>query len=127
MVLGCNITFADAALLLLLATANGILYAVPVEGAKQQGARVEVANAATGEKHSYPLHEDNRLQLQGRYGDSTIEFENGKVRFATAPCRRKICMNAGWMNIYGQWAACLENGISIRVLGDKIDYDSISY
>ncbi len=127
MVLGCNITIGDVALLLLLATANGFLYAVPMEKIKGQGARVEVANAATGEKHSYPLHGNNSLQVQGRYGDSTIEFEDGRVRFAAAPCRKKICMNAGWMNIYGQWAACLENGISIRILGDKTDYDSISY
>ena len=36
---------------------------------------------------------------------------------------------AGWLQFAGQWAACLENGISLQVRGrdTTAHYDGISY
>ena len=122
-----HITAADAVLLLLLASVNGALYALPAKQAGHAGSMVELSNATTAEKVSYPLSVDQTLQAQGRSGPITVEIRDQQVRFAEAPCSKKICIHAGWLRHAGQWAACLEGGVSLQVLGIGKRHDSISY
>lgn len=122
-----RLTAADAALLLLLATMNGALYALPARQAGHAGDMVELGNAATGERFSHPLSADQVLQVQGRNGPITVEIRDRQARFAAAPCPRKLCVHSGWLRQAGQWAACLDGGVSLLVLGTGRRHDSVSY
>ena len=124
-----SITISDVVLLLLLLTINVMLYALAAKHIGGQGNVIEISNVATGEKNIYPLEKDQLLQVQGSRGQLSIEVKDSKARFRNAPCSKKICIHAGWLQLAGQWAACLENGISLQVRGrdTTAHYDGISY
>jgi hypothetical protein len=53
-----------------------------------------------------------------------VEVQNGKIRFAQAGCRDKLCVNAGWLTQNGDTAACLPSRIVITVTGGAQKADS---
>lgn len=56
-----------------------------------------------------------------------IQVENGKIRFASAVCRDKLCVNSGWLTKNGQTAACLPERIVISVSGSESSPDALTY
>ena len=56
-----------------------------------------------------------------------IEVENGKIRFASAVCRDKLCVKSGWLDRNGQTAACLPERIVISIKGGGSAPDMLTY
>ena len=76
---------------------------------------------------TYSLNQKITKIINGAKGDTTIIIDNGKVRFASAPCAKKYCIHQGWINKANQIIICIPNEISISILGGKKNYDSINY
>lgn len=46
-------------------------------------------------------------------------FEDGSIRFEESDCPHKLCIRAGKLNKPGQFAACLPNGIVLKIVPVK--------
>ncbi|MEW6353387.1 MAG: NusG domain II-containing protein [Pseudomonadota bacterium] len=93
------------------------------------GARGEQARILVGGKPFavISLAHDQRLSVPGTLGESTLEIHDGKIRFADSPCRGKQCVHSGWLELSGEFTACLPNRISVQVLGREPRFDSINF
>ena len=76
---------------------------------------------------TYSLNQKVTKIINGVKGETKIIIDNGKVRFASAPCTKKYCIHQGWINKANQIIICIPNKISISILGAKRNYDSINY
>lgn len=56
-----------------------------------------------------------------------ITVENGRIRFSSAVCRDKLCVNSGWLDKNGQTAACLPERIVICIKGSDAAPDMLTY
>jgi hypothetical protein len=74
-----------------------------------------------------PLGQDGRWHVQGAIGESMIETQAGRVRFAAAPCSHRRCLAAGWLSRAGQSATCLPNRVHLEVDGRDARFDSYNY
>lgn len=72
------------------------------------------------------LFKDQHVQIKGPLGISEIEIHDGRARFVSSPCTAQYCVRAGWLKNGGEIAACLPNGVSLRVVGDK-QFDTINF
>lgn len=108
-------TYGDYSVVGLLAALTGLLFAWQW-GHNEPGSSVHihVGDAAWGH---FPLQDNRNIQVPGILGDSTLEIDNGKVRFLTSPCRNKVCLHSGWQSQSGHATACLPNRISIVIHG----------
>ena len=61
------------------------------------------ANAGT---FSIPQNEDVVFQIT----------EDGQITFIESSCPDKICINTGLLQTVGQYAACLPNGIMVKIV-----------
>jgi hypothetical protein len=119
------VTRADWVLAVLALVLLAILYSVFWHRGAQ-GEQVEIW--AAGQKPMMlPLNRDRLVHVHGALGDSVIEIRNGKARFHSSPCSTKICIHAGWQSRGGETAACLPNRVSIEIIGDRPEYDSINF
>lgn len=57
------------------------------------------------------------LPVVGPLGVSQIEIGSKGARVISAPCVHKICMRQGWMQRAGDVAACVPNGLVLRIAG----------
>ena len=73
------------------------------------------------------LYQSQQLEIEGNLGVSVLQIENGKIRFIESPCDNKLCIHQGWINVGGESAICLPNGISVHVLSPDPRYDSINF
>lgn len=73
------------------------------------------------------LHVPQRVQVPGPLGLTEIEIAQGVVRVAHDPGPRQLCVNQGWLSRAGQVALCLPNRVSIEVLGQDWQHDSLAY
>jgi len=77
------------------------------------------------------LHKNRQISIDGALGKSTLQIENGKIRFIDSPCTTKMCIQKGWHNHSGDFNACLPNGISFEIIStaknDKPQFDSINF
>lgn len=73
------------------------------------------------------LDQDATITVAGRIGESVIEVAGGRARFVTAPCRNRVCIATGWLAGGDDFAACVPNGISLRLAVDGLRYDSINH
>ena len=76
---------------------------------------------------TYDLDQTRELQIKGPAGISTININQGKVRFKQSPCRNQYCVHQGWLSHAGQVAICIPNQISLQLLGKQSSYDSLNY
>lgn len=49
---------------------------------------------------------------------------DGKISFHESDCPDKVCINAGKLSVPGHFAACLPNGVIMRIMGEKKDKDA---
>lgn len=55
-----------------------------------------------------------------------IRLENGRACFLYSDCPDKICINTGWLEKNGDYAACLPNGIAICIMdGERAEVDAV--
>jgi hypothetical protein len=51
-----------------------------------------------------------------------FEVKNGAIAFISSDCPDKICVHTGFIKHGGQFAACLPNGVVLRIMGaDGVD------
>lgn len=72
------------------------------------------------------LDHTEHLALRCRIGISGIDIEPGRVRFSEAPCSNRVCLQAGWLSRSGDTAACLPNGVSLRLGGRAAAVDAVA-
>lgn len=90
------------------------------------GTRVEIRSVAQ-DTLTLDLTVDTEVRVRGRLGDSVITVADGRVRFTGAPCRNRVCLASGWLRAADDFAACVPNGVTVRVTGPAARYDSIHY
>ena len=75
---------------------------------------VELAGAAPA---THVLSNYGVLPVTGALGMSEIEIGPKGARVVSAPCVHKICMRQGWLQRAGDVAACVPNGLVLRIAG----------
>ncbi len=78
-------------------------------------------------KASIDLYENRIFKIRGKLGESELQVEDGKIRFLTSPCDGKQCIYQGWISQSGEIAACVPNGISVRILGPDPRFDTMNF
>ena len=73
------------------------------------------------------LTNNQELTIQGALGPSIIKVENGRVRFSASPCNNKQCIHSGWLQLGGEFTACLPNRVSLLVKGLDNRFDTINF
>ncbi|MDX1916025.1 MAG: NusG domain II-containing protein [Methylophilus sp.] len=86
--------------------------------------RIRLGNQVYGE---YSLKQNKALTIQGKMGTTLIEIQQGKVRFKQSPCNNQYCVHQGWLHHAGQAAICLPNQISLELIGEKKQFDTLNY
>lgn len=79
------------------------------------------------EKLILNLEEDQIVDTTGRAGISKLEIAGGRIRFLESPCPNKICINAGWLQHGGDFAACLPNRVAVEVAANNKLFDTINF
>ncbi len=75
-----------------------------------------------------PLAEDQRFSVDGPLGQTEIEVKDKRVRVIDSPCKRKICVQTGWIDKSYRTIICIPNRVVINLLGgdDKDELDGIT-
>ncbi len=73
------------------------------------------------------LQQDRTLNIDGSIGTSTLQIENGRVRFLSSPCTGQQCVHSGWLGHSGDFTACLPNRIALQIEGDGGRFDTINF
>jgi hypothetical protein len=74
------------------------------------------------------LSRSQDIAIDGLVGRNVLAVRAGRLRFAAAPCRNRVCIAAGWLATAGDFAACVPNGVSVQLLGSGRDaYDAINH
>lgn len=100
------------------------LFAVLWHGEHAGKLRIRAGN---GVYATLSLDQQRTLDVPGPLGISRIVIDQGKVRFASSPCRNQYCVHQGWLKHAGEAAVCLPNRVSVELLGSAKVYDSINY
>lgn len=77
--------------------------------------------------NSIDLYENKSFSVKGNLGESHFEVLDGKIRFVSSPCDGKQCVYTGWISQSGDIAACVPNGVSVRILGPDPRFDTMNF
>lgn len=78
-------------------------------------------------KSSVDLYENRFFKIKGKLGESELQVVDGKIRFLSSPCDGKQCVYTGWISQSGEIAACVPNGVSVRILGPDPRFDTMNF
>ena len=78
-------------------------------------------------KMSIDLYENRLFKVKGKLGESELQVMDGKIRFLSSPCDGKQCIYQGWISQSGEIAACVPNGVSVRILGPDPRFDTMNF
>ncbi|HPJ22008.1 MAG TPA: NusG domain II-containing protein [Clostridia bacterium] len=67
---------------------------------------------------------DRHFSLEERPAVIFHQTVDGTIRFEESDCPDKVCINAGALSIPGQFAACLPNGVILKIVSKDVDADS---
>lgn len=73
------------------------------------------------------LQNDQEVKIQGALGPSVVEVSGGRVRVASDPSPRQICVRQGWLQRAGDAAICLPNQVTVELVARNPAYDSLTY
>ena len=73
------------------------------------------------------LDQTKSVVVPGPLGASVVEINSGRVRVASDPSPRQLCVKQGWLARAGDAALCLPNQISVELVGATRRYDSLNY
>ena len=86
-----------------------------------------VVATRSGERLLLPLATPTTRTITGRHGPTRIEVQDGRARVAASTCTQRLCVRAGWLTRSGDTAACLPNGVLLRLTGGRDpDHDAIT-
>ncbi|MBN2882396.1 MAG: NusG domain II-containing protein [Clostridia bacterium] len=60
---------------------------------------------------------DRHFSIEARPNVVFHQTADGRIRFEDSDCPDKVCINAGYLSISGQFAACLPNGLILKIVG----------
>jgi hypothetical protein len=86
--------------------------------------QIRLGNTVYG---TYSLNQQRDIHVHGALGNATISIQNGKARFSQSPCHNQYCVHQGWLSRSGQAAICLPNQLSLELVGETKQYDSLNY
>lgn len=118
------VTWSDAVVVTLAVALVSMLY-VRQWGGGESAVHLQIHVARTAAQH-LSLAEARALDVQGSLGVSRIQVADRGARFVASPCSQKICIHTGWLRHAGDTAACLPNGVSMRIVGGR-QFDSINF
>lgn len=72
---------------------------------------VETVDLSGGEEKSFSIPQDENVILH--------IYQDGSIAFVESDCPDKVCIHAGKLRTAGQFAACLPNGIVVRIVPEK--------
>jgi|LSQX01.3.fsa_nt_gb hypothetical protein len=75
------------------------------------------------DEQKYPKFTEIRTQ----YGYNKIEIQNGRVRVVEANCPDQIDVKSGWISKENQMLVCLPNRVMIKIIGEGLQLDGITY
>lgn len=87
--------------------------------------RLEI-HGPEGVRHA-ALDHAQTVRITGARGTSVIEIADGRARFVSGPCRNKVCIATGWLEHRDDFAACVPNGVSVRLVGKGPGFDAINH
>ena len=70
------------------------------------------------------LRLNRQMEINGPLGASRIEIRDGRVRIASDPSPRQLCVRQGWIPPGGA-AVCLPNRVSVE--NAAAGYDTLNY
>lgn len=72
---------------------------------------VETVDLSSGEERSFSIPQDKNVILK--------LYQDGSIAFIESDCPDKVCIHAGKLKTTGQFAACLPNGIVVKIVPQK--------
>lgn len=72
------------------------------------------------------IKEPQRLEIQGEY-NLIVLVERGRIRFEKSNCPDKLCVKTGWISKPGDTAVCLPGRSIIKIKGEKVEVDGVTY
>jgi len=69
---------------------------------------VETVDLGSGIDKTFTIPQDEHVILH--------LYKDGSIRFEESDCPDKVCINAGKLNTVGQFAACLPNGVVVKII-----------
>lgn len=72
---------------------------------------VETVDLSGGEEKSFSIPQDENVILH--------IYQDGSIAFIESDCPDKVCIHAGKLKTAGQFAACLPNGIVVKIVPEK--------
>lgn len=72
---------------------------------------VETVDLSGGEDRLFSIPQDENVIIH--------LYQDGSIAFEESDCPDKVCIHAGKLKSSGQFAACLPNGIVIKVVPEK--------
>ena len=73
------------------------------------------------------LARNQRIEVPGPLGITTIAVEKRRVRVVSDPGLHQYCVRQGWLEHAGEVAICAPNQVSLQIEGSRKPYDSLSY
>ncbi|PKM63383.1 MAG: hypothetical protein CVU97_00140 [Firmicutes bacterium HGW-Firmicutes-21] len=93
---------------------------------KGEGSRVQIDydgyKYAEIEFMAFADDEEQRIHING----TTVVIDKYGAYFAHSDCKDKICVRSGKINRVGQTVVCLPLRVSIRIEGEKAEFDGIT-
>ena len=67
------------------------------------------------------------IEVETKWGNNIIVFEDEKVAVVDADCSDKVCLNQGFIFKPGQSIVCLPHRLMVQVVGENDDDIILSY
>lgn len=62
-----------------------------------------------------------RFSLDGVPNVTFETYDDGSIAFASSDCPDQVCVRTGRLSAPGQFAACLPNGLYVKIVSDEDD------
>lgn len=72
---------------------------------------IETVDLSSGEEKSFSIPQDENVIFH--------LYQDGSIAFTESDCPDRVCIHAGKLKMAGQFAACLPNGIVIKIVPEK--------
>lgn len=73
---------------------------------------------------TYPLDEDNTINIQNADGFNTVSIHDGQVSVTDADCKDKYCVKQGTISKNNESIICLPHKLVVEIAGGKDNNES---
>lgn len=72
---------------------------------------IETVDLKSGEERTFSIPQEEQVVFQ--------LYADGSIAFIESDCPDKVCIHAGKLKTVGQFAACLPNGVVVKIVPEK--------